>query len=643
MKTNAFVASVVATFTAGMAHAQATEPFVLGTIYLGSDATTTIGIDNEDLTRTDPTDLQDVFSTEAAISVGSSLPVSQKIYVQGVEENNLNVTIDGARQNNRIFHHSATTYIDPTLLKAVRVDPGVAPADAGPAALAGAIAFETKDVDDLLEPGRTFGGRFSTGFESNGETASANLALYGRNGNFEYLVFGNVADGDVQEDGNGDTILGSSTSLESGLAKVAYNGTDGSRIELSYERVEDAAQRPFQADFAGTIGATSTRLYGLTRQNLVLSYTGGNTTNLWAPFLQLAYNTTELETGESAFGTFGGTSESVTGKAQNEFTIDSGTIVVGADFYSDSVNIEEVGGGGFFAEELAQNIGLFAQGRFDLADRARVSTGARIDAQRFEGLDGTSYENVGASSNVAADVDVTDTITLSAGVSHGWGGIALAESFIMDTGWVYPDEIEVARSENIYIGAATHLGALELDAKVFRTVIENARTPQGTPETTSDLESVGFEMGAQYKWAQGFVKFGYANINSEINGVQADSYSGRYLTTPVGEQIVLEVGHTFDAIGVTVGGDAQIALERTDLYNFGSDASPLPQYEVVNAFAEYKPRQLTGLTVRGEVANLFDAQYADHATYGQEFVDSDDLIPLYEPGRSFGVRVTYEF
>lgn len=134
MKKTTFVAAVTATFTASIANAQATEPFVLGTIFLGSDATTTIGIENEDLTRTNPADLQDVFKTEPTISVGSSLAVSQKIYVGGVEENNLNVTIDGARQNNRIFHHTATTYIDPELLKAVRVDAGVAPADAGPGA-----------------------------------------------------------------------------------------------------------------------------------------------------------------------------------------------------------------------------------------------------------------------------------------------------------------------------------------------------------------------------------------------------------------------------------------------------------------------------------------------------------------------------
>lgn len=87
-----------------------------------------------------------------------------------MEETNLAVTIDGTRQTNKIFHHSTTNLIDPSLLKRVRVDPGVAPADAGPGALAGAIAYETVSAGDLLAPGRTIGGFATAGFSSNGRT-----------------------------------------------------------------------------------------------------------------------------------------------------------------------------------------------------------------------------------------------------------------------------------------------------------------------------------------------------------------------------------------------------------------------------------------------------------------------------------------
>lgn len=640
--------STTALLAANVALAQATEPFVLGTIFLGSDATTSIGIDNEDLTRTDPADLQDVFKTEPTVSVGSSLPISQKIYVNGVEENNLNVTIDGARQNNRIFHHSATTYIDPELLKAVRIDPGVAPADAGPGATAGAIAFETKDVEDLLDPGKSFGGRISLGYQDNGETLTTSLGLYGLQNGFEYLVFGKIADGENLIDGDGDEITGSKAALESGLAKLAYSLADGSRIELSYERVTDDAQRPFRADFAGVNGDFTTRTYALERENLVLSYTGAGTSAMWNPFVQVAYNSTDLLTGASRFGTYGGKSESVTAKVQNEFVLSIGTITAGVDYYADSVDIEERLTGADFAEEKATNVGVFAQARMDLSDQLRLSGGLRYDFQTFEGIDGTEYDVDGLSTNVALDYDVTDDLTLSAGASTTWGGIALSESFLFDTaGWVYPDEIDAVTSQNIYVGLNGQAGAFDFDAKVFKTEIFNARTLYDpaterfglSPAATSDFESEGFEVGARYNWSTGFARIAYANIDSKINGLAVDSYTGRYLSTPLGETVILEVEQAFDAYDIVVGADAQITVDQDGTY-LGDELGELEGYTVANAYFEYKPEDFAGLTVRGEVNNIFDEQYAERATYGQEF---DEVTPLFEPGRSIGVRVTYAF
>ncbi len=644
------LSSALAIISATQAFGQAGEPFHLGTIFIGSDATNEIGIDNEDLTRTNPTDLQDVFATEPTVSVGSSLPISQKIYVNGVEENNLNVTIDGARQNNRIFHHSATTYIDPELLKAVRVDPGVAPADAGPAATAGAIAFETKDVDDLLDPGLTFGGTMSTEFRSNGGALTNSLALYGRSGNFDYLAFGKIANGGLQQDGNGDDIVGSETALTSGLGKIGFNGADGSRVELSFERVKDDAERPLRADFAGIGGGTDTRLWTLERQNIVLTYTGADTGGIWKPTAQLAFNATDLYTGPMPGSTdaYSGKAESLTGKLENEFAVANGTITAGVDFYSDVVDITGEGTAVYFAEEKATNVGAYAQARLDLSDRFRVTTGARYDFQRFEGLDGTTYDNSGFSANIAGDYDVSDTLTISAGASRVWGGIALAESFLMDPAWTYPADIEPVTSENFYLGANATLGAFDLNGKIFQTNIDNARNLYGgaatetfgaDPGDTSDLDSKGFEIGATYNWSSGFARIAYANIESEIDGIDADSYTGRYLTTPLGDNLIIEVVHTFEDRALTIGADAQITFDRDGTY-LGTPSGTLEGATVVNGFAEWKPQNIAGLTIRGEVNNLFDEHYTDRASYGQEF---GSVTPLYEPGRSVSVLATYRF
>lgn len=659
MRCKYLAVSAISLMSATQAFGQANDPFLLGAIFLGTDATAAdgeISVNNQDLTRNNPTDLQDVFKSQPAVQVGSSIPVYQKIFVNGVEENNLSITIDGARQNSRIFHHAATTYIDPELLRAVRVDPGVAPADAGPGAMGGAIAFETKEVYDLLAPGRNSGGRVSSEFQSNGASLANSLALYGRPSSFEYLFFGKRASsGDVRRDGAGADINGSETDLSSGLAKFALNLEDGSRLEMSYESVKDDAQRPNRPDFAALprrgVLNDGTRKVSINRRSAVITYAGHGYNLVWNPTIQLAGNATDLFTGPFAgeAGAYAGESTSLTGKAQNEFSLPGGTLTAGVDFYRDAVDIAGEGAASHFAEEKAGNVGIFAQGRIDLTERLRMSDGLRYDHQTFEGVDGTKYNNGGFSASLAADYDVADRVTLSVGASRIWGGIALAESFLFDTGWTYPESIDPVTSQNIYLGFKADIGnGYDLSGKVFRTNIENARTlyeSTGTethgasPGDTSDLDAEGFELGAGYDWGLGFARLAYASVSAEVNGFDADSHSGRYLTTPLGNTLVLEAVHTFYDIGLTVGPDIQHTMGRDITYP-GAPSGKTEDYTVLNAFAEYKPEHMNGMTLRLGISNLFNEDYSESATYGQEF---GAITPLKEPGRTITAKLIFVF
>jgi hemoglobin/transferrin/lactoferrin receptor protein len=151
---------------------------------------TVLGGDNinlGDIESINPNDLQVLFRGTPSIQEGNSLPISQKVYVNGIEETNLAVTVDGARQNNKLFHHAGTNLIDPELLKAVRVGSGVGPADTVPGALGGSLAYETKDLSDLLVEGDNFAGAIGLEYNFNGHVFDRNLSLYGRSGGFEAL------------------------------------------------------------------------------------------------------------------------------------------------------------------------------------------------------------------------------------------------------------------------------------------------------------------------------------------------------------------------------------------------------------------------------------------------------------------------
>jgi hemoglobin/transferrin/lactoferrin receptor protein len=611
-------------------------------------------IDAREIERRNASDLQDLFQGQPGVQVGSSLPVSQKVYVNGVEETNLAVSIDGSRQNNKIFHHNATHLIDPTLLKAVRIDPGVAPADAGPGAVAGAIAYETVDATDLLQPGRGHGALLRLGYESNGDITTPSGALFGKAGGLEYLGHLKQSNGGLRRDGSGTVIVGSGTGLASGLAKLAYQATSGDRIELSYESVNDDEARPYRADMGRVIGGRPvplTRNYDLHRRNAVLRYSDRTPQGLWDPRIQLAHSVTDLVIAETEQISSGRTS-SLNGRLENRFALPLGSVTAGVDFYADEAGtdyrsltnprFDEAGA------EKARNLGLYAQARLDMGERVRLSFGGRADRQRFTGVDGAQQRDSGFSYNLSGEVDLARGITASAGYADVWAGVPLAENFIINPAWTYTAGLQAVGADNAQIGLRAELGNAaggpSFEARAFRTRIDDARTPDYRlgPSLRRSMSSRGYELGAGYRWRDGFARLRFTDIDTRIDGNPSESYTGRYLTTPIGRIVGVELAQDLEARRWSMGLTAQFVLEEKNTFvsDTGQRGQPLPAYEVVNVYAEHRPAALPGLTLRAEVANLFDRSHASRATYGQEY---DDVVPLREPGRVFKLLLTYRF
>lgn len=655
-KTHAFACLAMGLVpAAGLAQSNEDGAF-LGTIVLSMPTVPgleedAISVTSEGIALSNPADLSELFVAEPTIAVGSSIPMSQKVYVNGIEENNLAISIDGARQNNKVFHHNTTTLIDPALLKAIRIDPGVAPADAGPGALGGALAYETKDASDLLEPGQTSGGMYKFEYDSNGDIFSNNVTMFGRNGNFEYLGFLKVADGGLREDGNGTDIRGSGTGLVSGLGKVAYETEAGERVEFSYERVIDDETRPYRANI-GLITAgrplPAERPYELDRTNVVLSYSDTTPTAMWDPTIRIAYSATELFNDESNLSTnttTRGQTKSLNGEISNRFKLGWGELNAGLDFYDDEGDLEYRNLASTApvtpTVEKLRNIGLFAQARMEPSDRSRLSFGGRADFQDFEGTNGTKQSESGLSGNISGEFDVTDQFTVSAGYSHVWGGLELAENYILNANWAYPAEgITPTTADSTYIAANYTIGSWIIDGKIFATDIDDARAAsyRNGPAVSVDVQSRGFELGLGTAWEDGFFRAGFARVDTEINGRPSDSYTGNYLTMPLGDFLTFQVAHRLNN-GLLLGGDVQVAFDYDNTYDSdtGTQGPKIDGYAVANAFMEYSPKQRENLTLRAEVNNIFNEAYVSRATYGQEF---GTVESLYEPGRS--IRLSAE-
>ena len=622
------------------AHAQEGTAFQLDPIVVeardeqafAADRATAVYVSDAELERGRIGDLKDLFAGVASVSVGGGIPIAQKIYVNGVDMLNLAVTVDGVLQNNRAFHHVSANAIDPGLLKAVRADAGVAAADTGPNALAGAVVMETVDAADILEDGRSFGGNVRLGYADNGETFTRALTIAGIEGEFEWLGYIKSATGEDYTTGDGDDILGSAADLQSYLLKLAYEAAEGHRFEFSAQRLDDDALRPWRANFGGLNPpnpAQVLRRYDTARSSYSFSYENTLADGIWDPKVVLGYSESLIDVPQP-WGSEG-TSSAWSGTVQNTFNLSAtDTIVAGVDFYD---RIGRYEGPGERYEEGAKNIGLFAQARLEPTDRWKLSFGARADWQEIDGIGDYNDDVSGMSGNLSVAYDLTDELELRAGYSSVFGGIGIEDNYVFNPAWDYSG-LQPSRAQNATAGLDWTRGSLTIGGEIFVTEIDNARSATDN----FDFKSEGFNLGVGYGWAGGFARLTYSDSEITVNGAPTGSYEALDFGAPLGQVLALQAQHRLAGTDLTFGGSLDVALD----YDETEEVSDLPLegYEVVSVFVEYIPPQLDRLTLRAEVNNLFDVDYADRATYGADYLD---VVPLSEPGRTVTLSAVARF
>jgi len=595
-------------------------------------------ITEEEIDAKNARSLAEIFEGESAVTASGGAAIAQKVFVHGIEESLLSVTIDGARQNKSAFHHTGNVLIDPFLLKRVQVSSGLAPADAGPGALAGLLAYETKDARDLLDIGETFGGRAVLSYGDNGETLRTGLTIYGAQGGFEYLLSGVQTKGDDYEDGSGSTVRGTEADLTSFNARFAYVSEGGHRFEFAAERTRDAGRRAMQQgpgglyyarpDFAGVVGRPSVYREAVSERNSVtLTWEDEAPEGIWAPKVQLAWNEQLVEAGAAI-----GTNESLSGTFSNEFTIGGGVLNAGLDFFRD-----EARGHGPLnapgARERLDNIGVFAQMRQDIGDRLSLSYGARIDSQRFRLADGTSLDDTGLSANIAADIVLSDAFTLNVGYANSWGGYELSEASLINLlgPWTY-GPVTDTRAQNARIGLSWENGPWEASAALFWTEIEDVNDVLTAARTPADVTSQGVDASLRWTGARGWFEVDYTYADVEVDGTTASTTS-YYIGRPVGHLVGLTAGYEARP-GLTVGGTAEIAFDNDDT------PVTLKGYEVLNLFAAWTPQSHENIEVRLDVRNVFDETYANRSSDG---LGQGNIVQLNEPGRTVALTLTTKF
>lgn len=608
-------------------------------------------ITQEQIDREQPQDLRELFAGEPSVRVGGGQAASQKIYVHGIEQGKLNVTIDGAAQPGNVWHHNGNTTLDPTFLKAVAVDAGVAPADAGPGALAGAIRMETKDARDMLLPGQQAGGTAIIGYNTNSQSFRTTGAGYAVKDGFEVLGMATRMRGENYINGNGDMERGTADNMLSGLAKLGYEAKSGDHIELSGDYVEDEGARRYRPNM-GTVGtnALSNALNYTRASRLTLgtAYTTTRPTDNYDPKIAVNFGRTTLHRPPEAHATNGVMNawvNTVGLTAQNTVTVKGGKITAGVDYRGDDTHVGSYRATIGDSDEDRQNVGAFVQARLNPAKDLKVSTGLRADYQMYHSVDGKDFNEGGLSPNASAEYALDDRFTLLGGYSYTWGGLELPEMGLFHVArYRYADNLEAVRAHNGRLGLRYAQGGLGVEGGVFRTLMLN---PLYTNDTTrvrengGALRTQGFDLSSKYDWSNAglFGKYTFADTRYAGRMARPNDYNSG---VPVGHIFNLGGNYRFDDLRLTVGASTELALGIEDSSLTEGGFRPIKGYQTFDLFSEWQPtEQIQHWTLRLEANNILDEKYVDRGTVSTQA--STGVNPVYAEGRSFYLVSTLKF
>lgn len=649
---SAILASVSAITLAATA-AFAEDVVELDTIVVRDDAAepfqsleTSVEISRETIEEFQPVDLKQLFQVTPSVTTAGGSPASQKFYVHGIDQSKLSVTVDGARQKNNVWHHNGNLGINPLFLKSVDINDGVAPADGGPGALGGSVAFETVDAVDLLKEGQTMGALVSFGYDTNSMTLTGTASAYGVADGFEYVAALTRAEGQDYDDGSGNTEPGTAADLWNGLGKLAYQSREGHRFEFSGEYFRDDGYRRLRTNMGLVSADFNDNLYE--RLTTTFRYTLEGADGHFDPEVLLYYNRNKLERPSEpqytrASGDFNSDLQSIGGHIQNRFHVGMGTVTAGVDFYHDHVDIERF----WFpddADETITNVGGYVQARLSAFEQLDISTGLRADFQSYRSVDGQTFDNFGLSPNVNVGVELIEGLTANAGYAYVFGGIEQAEAALFHAGdYSYAQDLDPTAAHNAKIGLTYRYNGLTLAGDLFYINMSNPVAYDFATRTRingDDLISQGVDLSARYDWAGAYVfaAFTHTDIKYGDRIALSSDYNN---AVPVGDLFSLGAGYTFQEWDLTIGANAEIALEysNSELADNGYE-DPLPGYEVVNIFAEWAPRYgMTDFKLRGEVNNVFDETYYSRGTFSA----TSRVVPVNSPGRSFMLTASAKF
>ncbi|WP_201616133.1 TonB-dependent receptor domain-containing protein [Psychrobacter urativorans] len=632
--------------------------------------------------------LSDFLNVVPGASVGGTSAVNQRIRVRGLDDTNLKITIDGARQEGAMFYHMGDVTIDPDLLKQADVSVGNNSVTLGNDALGGAVAFKTVDAADLLKPGQKIGAKVHVGYASNNdELLTSGTVFAAPTENIDLLAYYGKRDANAGEDGDGRKIQTEDSKGENILLKAGAYIEDDHHVGASFSSTENKGRFPLRPDFPASPGLPGPDSWNpilpqkVKRDTYALDYTYNPINslidvdaNVYQSKTRISRDTDYIE--NPGFDWEAGV-KTTGAKIQNTSVIDSSIIngipgthklIAGAEHYKKESEMSR----DFIktGTDEAKNTSVYLEDQWQMG-KLTLTPGVRYD--RYESPEfvsaGKTYNNVVGA--LAASYEIAPRTQVFASYTQLFNGPDLSQAiFNQDGNDTYVNSnLKAEEGDNAEVGIATTLrglttadDALQLSGKYFETNIENyiefvregGRHPgldcntgqlngscQGVINKDEDYKIKGVELAADYKVDNFSMGLSYARARSKgketgysissVSGSSSDS-GDKYMVNLAYEPTdTTELGWRSTYVTALTPNTEKVELKK-------------PNYDVHDIFMSYMPKQVDGLKATLGVYNIFDETYASHASRIIEPRPDDGYLRTdFEPGRNIKASLTYQF
>lgn len=150
-------------------------------------------VSDEKLEELQASSLDDILlDVPGVVTTGGPRSSAESPQIRGLDSSKIVIYVDGVKQSFRT-RHMGVVLVDPDDLKKVDIYKSSATSMRGGAGLGGGIFFTTKNPEDYLKSGLKFGAEIKGSFEHVGSLRKLGTRLYGKEGEYSYLLSGNIS------------------------------------------------------------------------------------------------------------------------------------------------------------------------------------------------------------------------------------------------------------------------------------------------------------------------------------------------------------------------------------------------------------------------------------------------------------------